>query len=94
MGIEYEIQYRPGRENVAADALSRRPDSSALNSLFVAQVSIWNEIKTAAQDDDYMQQITHQALTQPTGPYFMRNGLIFFKGRVVVPLRLRQSLIF
>ena len=41
-----------------------------------------------------MQQITHQALTQPTGPYFMRNGLIFFKGRVVVPLRLRQSLIF
>ncbi|KAH9717133.1 hypothetical protein KPL71_021710 [Citrus sinensis] len=34
-------------------------------------VSIWNEIKTAAQDDDYMQQITHQALTQPAGPYFM-----------------------
>ncbi|KAL9462725.1 hypothetical protein AB3S75_000683 [Citrus x aurantiifolia] len=94
MGFNYEIQYRSGRENVAADALSRRPDSSALNSLFVAQVSIWNEIKTTAQDDDYMQQITHQALTQHAGPYFMRNGLIFFKGRVAVPLRLRQSLIF
>ncbi|KAL9448015.1 hypothetical protein AB3S75_015483 [Citrus x aurantiifolia] len=86
MGFEYEIQYRPGCENVAADALSRRPHNSALNNLFVAQVSIWNEIKMAAQDDDYMQQITHQALTQPAGPYFMRNGLIFFKGRVIVPL--------
>ncbi|KAH9648537.1 hypothetical protein KPL70_025625 [Citrus sinensis] len=62
---------KPGRENVAADALSQQPHNSTLNSLFVAQ-----------------------ALTQPTGPYFIGNGLIFFKGRVVVPLLLRQSLLF
>ena len=35
MGYDYEIQYRPGKENAAADALSRRTDSPTLNHLFV-----------------------------------------------------------
>lgn len=40
MGYEYEIQYRPGKENHAADALSRRPESPILHSLCVPQISI------------------------------------------------------
>jgi hypothetical protein len=35
LGYDYEIIYRPERDNSAADALSRRPGSPLLNSLFV-----------------------------------------------------------
>lgn len=94
IGYDYEIQYRPGRENAAADALSRRLDSPTINNLFVQQVSIWEEIKITAHEDDYMKRLKFMAQSPDTGPYSIRHGLIFFQGKVVVPLRLRESLIF
>ncbi|KAH9685457.1 hypothetical protein KPL70_013962 [Citrus sinensis] len=94
MGYEYEILYRPGRDNTAADALSRRPDSPMMNYLFVPQVTVWEEIKTAATGDDYIQQVTTLAETQPTGPYTTKNGLVFYNGRVVVPHQIRDKLMF
>ena len=71
MGFEYEIQYGPGKENMVANALSRRPDSATLNNLFVLQVSIWEQIKYAAANDDYIKRITALAQTQDTGPYVL-----------------------
>ena len=53
LGYDYEIQYRPGRENTAADALSRKPASPILNNLFVPQVHIWEEIQEATRGDEY-----------------------------------------
>ena len=81
MGYNYEIRYRPGKENIAANALSRRPDSPTLNHLFVPHVALWGEIKKAALEDDYMTKITQLAVTQHDSPYTSHNGLIFFKGR-------------
>lgn len=94
MGYDYEIRYRPGKENAAADALSRRTDSPTLNHLFVPQVSLWGEIKKAMHEDDYLKKIAQQAETQPDGPYTAKNGLIFFKGRVVVLRKMRDLLLF
>ena len=94
MGFEYEIQYRPAKENMAVDALSWRPDSATLNHLFVSQVSIWEQIKHATADDDYVERITSLARTHDTSPYAIHQGVVFFKGRVVVPLKLRETLIF
>ena len=78
LGYDYEIQYRPGRENSVADALSRRLDSPTLNHLFVPQLDIWEEIKQAATEDKYMAVVSNLAQTQPEGPFTQRNGLIFF----------------
>jgi hypothetical protein len=78
LGYDYEIQYRPGRENSVADALSRRLDSPTLNHLFVPQLDIWEEIKQAATEDKYMVVVSNLAQTQPEGPFTQRNGLIFF----------------
>ncbi|KAH9704605.1 hypothetical protein KPL70_011534 [Citrus sinensis] len=57
-------------------------------------VSIWEQIKHTAVEDDYVKRITSLAHTQDTRPYVIRQGLVFFKGRVVVPLKLRETLIF
>ncbi|KAL9437883.1 hypothetical protein AB3S75_023702 [Citrus x aurantiifolia] len=94
MGYDYEIVYRPGRENKAADALSRRSDSPLLYLLFVPQIAIWDEIKEATSSDEYMQKILTVAQNQTPGPYTVRNGLLFFKERVVVPRTLRESLLY
>ena len=75
LGNDYEIFYRPGHENSAADALSRCPDSPLLNPLFVSQVTLWEDMRKAAQDDPYMQQVSRQSTIDPIGPYSMRNGL-------------------
>ena len=85
LGYDYEIQYRPGRENTAADALSRKPASPIINNLFVPQVHIWEEIQEATRGDEYTIQLSRIAQDQPGGSYKLRDGLIFYKTRVVVP---------
>ncbi|KAA8514958.1 hypothetical protein F0562_018255 [Nyssa sinensis] len=47
-GYDYEITYKPGRENNAADALSRVAGSPSLDALFVSQTQLWDTIKAEA----------------------------------------------
>ena len=76
MGYNCEIVYRPGRENIAADALSQRSDNPTLFYVFVPQVIKWEEIKNAPNNDEYMKKINSVVQTQPSGPYTLREGLI------------------
>jgi hypothetical protein len=85
LGYDYEILYRLGRENFAADALSRKPGSPVLNHLFIPQVSLWEDIKHAATTDHYIQTKGRLANEQPEGQYKWRHRLLFYKGKVVVP---------
>jgi len=85
LGYDYEILYKPGRENSAADALSRVTGSLILNALFVSQAQIWEEIKTATEGNTYMDRIGKLAATEPGLPYTKCNGLILCKNRVAVP---------
>lgn len=94
MRYDYEIIYRPGRENAATDALSWRPNSPIIFHVFTPQVAIWEVIRKTASQDEYMQNVTTVAQAQASGPYILQNGLIFFKGRVVVPRMLREKLLF
>lgn len=69
LGYDYEILYKPRRENLAADALSRVTGSPTLNSLFVSQAQIWEEIKKTAEGDAYMKRIGKMAATTLGLPY-------------------------
>ena len=51
MGYDYEIIYRPGRENYSVVSLSYKQGSPMLHSIFTPQVTLWEEIKKAAAKD-------------------------------------------
>lgn len=85
LGYDYEIIYRPGYENSAADTLSHKLGSPILHNIFLPQVSIWEDIKQATTNDPYIQSMGRKAVDHPEGPYAWRQGLLFFKGRVVIP---------
>ncbi|KAH9724161.1 hypothetical protein KPL70_007389 [Citrus sinensis] len=93
LGYDYEITYRPGKENLAADALSRRPNSPLLNQIFISQVSLWDDIRQATETDLHMKRIFQQAANDPMGNYVVKNGLCFYKQMVVVPPALRDQLL-
>jgi hypothetical protein len=52
---------------------------------YVPEVSLWDEIRKALEIDSYIQSTSDMAKTHPERSYTWRNGLLFFKGRVVVP---------
>ena len=87
LGYDYEKLYKPGKQNLAVDALSCVPGSPTLNALFVLQAQIWDEIRNPAVRDAYMEQISKMVATRLSLPYTMRNGLVLYKNRVVIPLR-------
>jgi hypothetical protein len=85
LGYDYEIIYRPGRENAAADALSRKQGSPVLHHLLVSQVTLWEEIKQATKIDLYIQSISQIAADQLYSHFVWRNGLLRYKERVIIP---------
>ena len=57
LGYDYEIVYRPGRENLVADVLSWVSGSPILNALFISHVELWADIKSVAKDHPFMEHL-------------------------------------
>jgi len=83
IGLQYQIVYRKGDDNKAADALSRMPagDCSALS---VAQPQWLQEVVASYASDPHAQQIIAKLVIDPSAvPRFTyRDGLLRYDQRV------------
>lgn len=89
VGFDYEIVYRPGRENSAADALSRRKPTKTLATLAVSTpiAGIWAEIAAATTTDPELGPLLKQVVNGMSNDTHLavRNGCLVRANRVMVP---------
>lgn len=89
MGYDYSIQYRLGKLNMVADALSRLPNpaSSSLFLLLVPCFIIFQELKQHLLQDPAFIQLCQAILNTPTTypDYSIARDLILKGGRIWLP---------
>ena len=85
LGYDFEIQYCPGKENQAADALSRRGEPTQLGSLSVPVVLDWEELAKEITDDPNLSIIRKRLLDGDTtlGDYQFDGHQLLYQGRLV-----------
>ncbi|KAF8407600.1 hypothetical protein HHK36_006734 [Tetracentron sinense] len=66
VGYDYEIVYRSGRENVVADALSRRQEDGQSFMISIPQFDIWVDIQKEATDSEEIQDMIQRKSVDPT----------------------------
>jgi len=86
LGYDYEITYKKGKENVAADALSRLPEAA----LHAVSRPVWDELdeiqRAVRQDPKLAEIITALERGTHSDPgYHLLEGRLLHKGRVVLP---------
>jgi len=97
-GFDFTVEYRPGRLNSAADALSRRDsesstdDAAALHAISGPSFSLIDDIRTATSTDSEAAQHQGEGLT---APWRWNAGLLLHGKRIFVPAQddLRQRVL-
>ncbi|KAJ0441335.1 putative nucleotidyltransferase, Ribonuclease H [Helianthus annuus] len=86
LGFDFDIVYRPGTQNGAADALSRIP-SGHLLAISAPVPTLLQELHAAAQSDpDYCALLHRFQSDSATLPdYTYKDGFLLYKGRFLVP---------
>ncbi|KAK8936447.1 hypothetical protein KSP39_PZI012366 [Platanthera zijinensis] len=86
LGYDFTIEYRSGKSNKAADALSRLTTAPELTAI---SRPVWDDISTLqheADNDPKLANIRRILLANPTGhpPYSLIGGRLFHRNRLVL----------
>ncbi|GAU19157.1 hypothetical protein TSUD_79800 [Trifolium subterraneum] len=82
LGYDFTIEYKPGKDNMAADALSRIMTLSWSEP----KCHFIEEVKIALQNDTQMKDIMQKSLLgKAPVQYSTKEGLLYWKQRLVIP---------
>ncbi|TYK22515.1 transposon Tf2-1 polyprotein isoform X1 [Cucumis melo var. makuwa] len=87
LGYSFVVVYKPGLENKAADALSRRPPDIQLNSISVPYLLDLETIKEEVEKDEKLKKIVANLSKEDetqTSKFTLKNGLLHYKNRLVI----------
>lgn len=87
MGLDYVIQYRKGKENRVADALSRKESEEGAIQAISGTIPEWiTEIVKSYETNEHCRKLTASLTLQPTDQnhYTYKQGLIRYKGRLYI----------
>ena len=86
MGLDYVIQYKKSKENIAADALSRCKEEGLTASITAVIPSWCKEVTSSYEGNEGLQTLLEQLIVDPDSKpgYSYTNGVIRYKGRLVI----------
>lgn len=87
LGYQFEVKYKPGMDNKAADALSRCYDDADLNTLiYYPQWTDSKKLLDEVNNDSEIQKKIQEVVADPTSKpgYSVKQGVLFYQGRLVI----------
>lgn len=86
IGYDFNVEYRPGRLNTVADALSRRGDDAAsLNAISAPSFQLYDELRHELQEDPALRAFHDGVAAERGAPWRVVDGLVLHGSCVAVP---------
>jgi len=86
MVLNYIIQYKKGRENVVADALSRCHEERSLATITIIVLGWCQDVMASYEGDEKVKELLEQLAMGSNGKegYALVGGMIRYHGRIVI----------
>ncbi|KAI5408711.1 hypothetical protein KIW84_054516 [Lathyrus oleraceus] len=84
LGFDFEVKYKPGKENSAADSLSRHMQYAHITTI---QCEAWEGLEEEIRKDDKLRSIVQTLISDPASQkgFQLKGGRLYHEGRVVIP---------
>jgi hypothetical protein len=85
-GFDFSVEYRSGRLNTVADALSHRelPEEPSLAALSGPSFALYDELRAELQVDEHLRHLRDTITEARDAPWHVEAGLILYGSRVYV----------